>query len=85
MILFTICSTGFAIENETDTHGNPSIKCGTEKGQHKAKNHRTAGMLKVNGYVYLPSDNHAWDFMSKFLKPIQWNTNSYSKLEHSHY
>ena len=59
MILFTICSTGFAIENETDTHSNPSIKCGTEKGQHKAKNHRTAGILKVNDYVYLPSDNHA--------------------------
>lgn len=59
MILFTICSTGFAIENETDTRSNPSIKCGTEKGQHKAKNHTTAGILKVNDYVYLPSDNHA--------------------------
>lgn len=60
MILFTICSTGFAIENETDIHSvNPAIKCGTEKGQHKAKNHRTAGILKVNHYVYLPSDNHA--------------------------
>ena len=30
--------------------------------------HRTAGILKVNDYVYLPSDNDAWDFMSKFLK-----------------
>ena len=48
MVLFTVCSTGFAIENETDTHSNPSIKCGTEKGQHKSKNHRTAGKLKVN-------------------------------------
>ena len=52
MILFTICSTGFAIENETDTHGNPSIKCATEKGQHKLRNHRTAGKLKVNDNVY---------------------------------
>lgn len=59
MILFTICSTGFAIENETDIPSNLSIKCGTEKGQHKAKNHRTAGILKVNDYVYLPSHIHA--------------------------
>lgn len=48
MILFTICSTGLAIENETDARSNPSIKCGTEKGQHKSKNNRTAGKRKVN-------------------------------------
>ena len=48
MILFTLCSTGFAIKNETDTSSNPSIRCGTGKGQHKSKNHRPAGKLKVN-------------------------------------
>lgn len=46
---FSIYSSGFAIETHQDntiqeSDGNQrKIKCGTEKGNHKAKNHRTAG------------------------------------------
>lgn len=46
-------SSGFAIETHQDntiqeSDGNQrKIKCGTEKGNHKAKNHRTAGILAI--------------------------------------
>ena len=44
-----VCSSGFAVETEEDqiikgnTRKQRKISCGTEKGRHKSKNHRTAG------------------------------------------
>lgn len=34
--------TGFAVENER-SEKDILLTCGTEKGKHKSKNHRTAG------------------------------------------
>lgn len=39
-------TTGFAIENEKSQQGS-LLSCGTEKGKHKCKNHRTAGILAI--------------------------------------
>ena len=42
-IFLILCNrTGFAIENGKNEEGS-HVTCGTEKGKHKCKNHRTAG------------------------------------------
>lgn len=48
-VIINYCSSGFGVVSSeddvvTDDKGNKrKINCGTEKGKHKSKNHRTAG------------------------------------------
>lgn len=48
-VLIKFCSCGFAIESAEDitisdqTGKKRTLSCGTEKGKHQSKNHRTAG------------------------------------------
>lgn len=50
-------SSGFATEDNndtavTDTAGKPrKLICGTEKGKHKCKNNKTAGMFQNSKFI----------------------------------
>ena len=64
ILLYISCSSGFGVvSTEDDVVMNEKgekrkISCGTEKGKHKSKNHRTAGttMFKTKVLI-LNSDN----------------------------